>query len=104
MFKTAKRLLSYGIPIIRHGVLDYYYKDGEIFHPLSSNALVSAELTYLDSKKGYKMKLVDKRDDRVVFDYTWKRQDFGINTYIYCPIYNPKKLLQEAMGISSDGN
>lgn len=54
-------------------------------------------------------KLVSTETNQIVFDHTWDRQPYGINTYIYCPEYKsfprveeqPRKIILDALSITN---
>lgn len=112
-FKQTKTLLEWGIPAIRMNGSDYSLKNGEIQSvPANGDAPAALHVIENPSHKGrggnIRVKLVLEANKEVIFDQTWERQPYDINTYIYCPTYKsfpnvedqPRKILLEALNIT----
>jgi len=112
-FNNAKRLLSWGVPVVRFGQLDYRLKDGQFIAVPAQGAPSAVLSVYEDDEpssswRNIHAKLIESASKRVVFDQTWRRQHYDVNTYIYCPDYRsfpgpdnqPRNLLMDALNIT----
>lgn len=106
-FIQIKTLLSWGIPSIRINKQDYYLnKNKLISSPSSGGAQALLEVIEIYGES-IQARLTEVKANRIVFDFTWKRQDYPVNTNIYCPGYSsfpqldelPRSLLVKALDI-----
>lgn len=119
-FEDVERLLNWGIPTVRFNNVDYSLVGADSSSPCiggkecktwkrkSSDELPAAKL-YVTKvyQKSIGAKLIETESGRVVFDQTWIREDYQLNTDIYCPAYNgfpseadqPRRLLTQALGL-----
>ena len=107
-FEQIKQLLDWGIPSVRIGNVDYSLDvtDPKAMKMAAANDTAAATLyvteVYLNAISA---KLVETSTKRTVFDQTWTREDYPVNTNIYCPDYHsfpradeqPRRLVMEAL-------
>jgi hypothetical protein len=115
-FSKIEELLSWGIPKIRVGSVDYSYSGGnQVEEIIFSQEYKKPEATlYVDEAylQSIRIVLVENRKNRVVFDQVWKWEDHKMNTRYFCPEYfsnptseqQPRKLIMQALGLYSETN
>lgn len=115
-FSKIEELLSWGVPKIRVGSVDYSYSEGnQVEEIIFSQEYKKPEATlyvnevYLQS---IRIVLVENKSNRVVFDQVWQWEDYNVNARYFCPEYfsnptseqQPRKLIMQALGLYSETN
>ena len=115
-FSKIEELLSWGIPKIRVGSVDYSHDgNGQVNEIIFAQKYRKPEATlyvneiYLQS---IRIVLVENEKNRVVFDQVWTWEDHKVKTQYFCPEYfsnpnseqQPRKLIMQALGLYSDFN
>lgn len=112
-FERVRRLLDWGIPIVRFAGRDFSLvagADGQVLTsvPASTPAIATLFVFAVSAQAEHQIsaKLVEQATGRVVFDQTWKSEAQGAR---YCPDYanfpkadaQPRKVLTEALGVQA---
>ncbi|MDO8342952.1 MAG: hypothetical protein Q7T48_07125 [Cellvibrio sp.] len=115
-FSEIEQLLSWGIPKIRVGSVDYFYESSGGVHEVSSvQSYKRPDVTLYVNEihlQSIRAVLVENTKTRVIFDQVWTWENHQVNTRYFCPEYfsypksdqQPRKLLMQALGLYSDFN
>jgi hypothetical protein len=108
-FAQIETLLKWGIPSIRIGNQDYSIAPNRDDELISNEAVGPAQAVLEVTEeygKSIQVRLIENVSQRTVFDFTWQRQNYPVNTNIWCPEYKSfpssddltRKLLIDALG------
>jgi hypothetical protein len=115
-FSKIEELLSWGIPKIRVGSVDYSNDGNDQVNEIiftqkyrKPEATLYVNEIYLQS---IRIVLVENKKNRVVFDQVWAWEDHKVKTRYFCPEYfsnpdseqQPRKLIMQALGLYSETN
>jgi len=109
-FTQLETLLDWGIPSIRIDGRDYVLRSNnskEITSRLSTGPAEAILEVNEISRVSIQAIMIETKSKRLIFDFTWKRQNYPVNTDIYCPLYSslpkpedlPRRFVIEALDL-----